>query len=183
MPWSFANPVERLVSTQAASKIVPDLLSSPFDRRSNIPPPERNGCVPEKGLSPQSGWEALARGARNLCPSCGSSKLFPRFLKPMALCPVCGQDWSHQRADDFPAYVSILLTGHIMAPIIILLARDADLSSTMLAAIILPLAVTLMLVLLQPAKGAIIALQWWLGMHGFERIRPRAEDQASPPPE
>jgi hypothetical protein len=22
--------------------------------------------------------------------------------------------------------------------------------------------------LLQPAKGAIIALQWWIGMHGFQ---------------
>ncbi|MBB3991623.1 hypothetical protein GGR19_003061 [Croceicoccus naphthovorans] len=25
---------------------------------------------------------------------------------------------------------------------------------------------------LQPAKGAIIALQWWFEMHGFERFAP-----------
>ena len=29
--------------------------------------------------------------------------------------------------------------------------------------------------LLQPAKGAIIALQWWMGLHGFEKpVRPAA---------
>jgi uncharacterized protein (DUF983 family) len=28
-----------------------------------------------------------------------------------------------------------------------------------------------MLGLLQPAKGAVIAMQWWLGMHGFVRER------------
>ncbi len=80
--------------------------------------------------------------------------------------------------------MSILLTGHIMAPIIIMFVREADLSSAALVAIILPLALTLMLVLLQPAKGGIIALQWWLGMHGFERspvIPPSRDEDPSPP--
>lgn len=58
-----------------------------------------------------------------------------------------------------------------MAPIIITLARDTDLSVIALVAIILPLAMILMIGLLQPAKGAIIALQWWFGMHGFVKER------------
>ena len=82
----------------------------------------------------------------------------------------------HQQADDFPAYVSILVTGHMMAPLIIALVRDAELSMPMLLAIILPLALTLMIGLLQPAKGAIIALQWWFGMHGFRKKRPGMTD-------
>ena len=94
-----------------------------------------------------------------------------RFLKPIPGCPQCGQDWTHQQADDFPAYVSILVTGHLMAPLIIFLTRDTELSATALAAIVLPLAVVLMVGLLQPAKGAIIALQWWFGMHGFHAER------------
>ncbi|EJU10659.1 hypothetical protein LH128_23089 [Sphingomonas sp. LH128] len=90
----------------------------------------------------------------------------------MAVCARCGQDWSHQRADDFPAYVAIIVTGHLMAPLIIALARDFALSVTAMMAIIVPLALVLLLGLLQPAKGAIIALQWWWGMHGFVRERP-----------
>jgi uncharacterized protein (DUF983 family) len=35
-----------------------------------------------------------------------------------------------------------------------------------------------MLVLLQPAKGAVIALQWWHGMHGFRRERRPEDPQA-----
>lgn len=95
-----------------------------------------------------------------------------RFLKPIHLCHKCGQDWTHQQADDFPAYVSIFVTGHLMAPLIIMLTRDADLSVPAMLAVILPLALVLMIGLLQPAKGAIIALQWWFGMHGFRKERP-----------
>lgn len=95
---------------------------------------------------------------------------------------MCAQDWTHHRADDFPAYVSILLTGHIMAPVIVALVR-ADLSMLALVSVILPLALLLMISLLQPAKGGIIALQWWLGMHGFERDRlPPPADAKDPRP-
>ncbi|WP_245626712.1 DUF983 domain-containing protein [Croceicoccus naphthovorans] len=31
-----------------------------------------------------------------------------------------------QRADDFPAYVSIFVTGHVMAPIIIALVQSVS---------------------------------------------------------
>ncbi len=154
---------------------MPDFTVFPFDRPSppTAPIPSHEaGTIGGEVVLPSSGWVAVLRGARNRCPKCQETKLFRRFLKPISLCPHCGQDWTHQRADDFPAYVSILLTGHLMAPIIIALVKDFDLSVTALAAIIVPLAMILMIGLLQPGKGAIIALQWWLGMHGFERERP-----------
>lgn len=56
-----------------------------------------------------------------------------------------------------------------MAPLIIILTRDTELSVSALLAIVLPLAIALMIGLLQPAKGGIISLQWWLGMHGFKK--------------
>lgn len=74
-----------------------------------------------------------------------------------------------QRADDFPAYVSIFVTGHVMAPIIIALVQSGSLPFWALTAIVLVLATFLMIGTLQPAKGAIIAFQWWFEMHGFER--------------
>jgi uncharacterized protein (DUF983 family) len=120
---------------------------------------------------PPSGWAAILRGLRGQCPRCGEGGLFLRFLKPIPRCPQCGQDWTHQQADDFPAYVSILVTGHLMVPLVIALTRDTALSVTALATIVMPLAIILMAGLLQPAKGAIIALQWWFGMHGFRMER------------
>ncbi|AMU91533.1 hypothetical protein ATM17_21175 [Sphingopyxis macrogoltabida] len=118
----------------------------------------------------------MLRGARGRCPRCNEAKLFHRFLKPFPFCSACAQDWTHQQADDFPAYIAILLTGHIMAPIIIALVQDTKLSLIALAAIIVTAMLVLMIGFLQPAKGAIIALQWWFGMHGFTRERRAPEN-------
>lgn len=163
---------------------VPNFMASPFDR----PPPKPDAAPVQQAepalggpALPSTGWEAMLLGARGRCPRCGETKLFLRFLKPRAHCPHCRQDWTHQRADDFPAYVSILITGHLMAPLIIALVRDTALSVAALIAIILPLAMVLMIGLLQPAKGAIIALQWWFGMHGFQKERPGAVDAETGP--
>ena len=153
---------------------MPDFMVTPFDRIPVSPDPmpaHQAGDLTGSLVLPASGRAAVLRGLRGQCPRCGQAKLFFRFLKPIPHCPYCEQDWTHQQADDFPAYVSILVTGHLMAPLIIVLVRDAQLSVPMLLAIILPLVLILMIGLLQPAKGAIIALQWWFGMHGFRKER------------
>lgn len=120
---------------------------------------------------------AAGRGIAGNCPRCGQARLFARFLKPQPTCPACGQDWSPQRADDFPAYIAILITGHLLAPLIIWLVSDVDVSPGVLAAIILPLSVVMMIAMLQPAKGLVIAMQWWHGLHGF--IRERADQPSA----
>jgi uncharacterized protein (DUF983 family) len=161
------------ISSCPLSQLVPDFMSSPFDRIPAKPP------IPADALQdgarrprlPESGSGAINRGVRGRCPRCGDAKLFRAFLKPVDHCPACGQDWTHQQADDFPAYAAIFLTGHIMAPVIIALVQETELSLPALAAIIVPLMLGLMILFLQPAKGAIIALQWWFGMHGFEKER------------
>ncbi|AMG73005.1 uncharacterized protein (DUF983 family) [Hephaestia caeni] len=156
---------------------MPDLIRFPFDKFHEKPesmPAHEQGSVTGKLVLPVTGWAAILRGLRGRCPRCGEARLFMRFLKPIPHCPQCGQDWTHQQADDFPAYVSIFVTGHLMAPLIIAVTSRAEMSVPMLMAILLPLALLLMVGLLQPAKGAIIALQWWFGMHGFRRERPGA---------
>ena len=120
---------------------------------------------------PSSIWQAMARGARFCCPRCAEAPLFAKFLKPVDSCAACGQDWSRQRADDFPAYVAIFLTGHILGPIMVALAMGTVLSVTVLMAILMPSAAVMLIAMLQPAKGAVIAMQWWFGLHGFKRER------------
>lgn len=120
---------------------------------------------------PATFWAAVWRGLRCRCPRCGEGRLFHRWLKPEAACSACALDLTPQQTDDFPAYLSIFVTGHLMAPLIIMLALDFALSAWQMALIVLPLATVMMLGLLQPAKGAVVAAQWWNGMHGFRRER------------
>lgn len=127
---------------------------------------------------PQNFRNALARGLRGHCPRCGEGSLFRKWLKPREACPACALDLRPQQADDFPAYIAIFVTGHLLAPVIILLALDFALTTLQMAAIIMPLAIAMILFQLQPAKGAVIAMQWWNGMHGFRRER--ADEVASP---
>lgn len=121
---------------------------------------------------------ALLRGIKGHCPRCGETKLFGKFLKPVAFCPNCNQDWTLHQADDFPPYVSIILTGHLIAPALILIGSTAALTMGAKIALAMVLASAMMLACLQPAKGAIIALQWWLGMHDF---KPAGRDEVNAP--
>lgn len=123
---------------------------------------------------PRTLGQALWRGIGGHCPRCAGTALFARFLKPVARCRLCGQDWTLHSADDFPPYVSILLTGHLMAPVIIALGMT-DVSLWAMTALVAVLATILLIGLLQPAKGGIIALQWWLGLHGFATRPGKAE--------
>ena len=117
---------------------------------------------------PASLSAAILRGIIGKCPRCGEARLFRAFLKPIAHCPACQQDWTPQRADDMPPYISILITGHVLVPVIIYFAAVATIPMWQAMVICLALAAIMMIGLLQPAKGAVIALQWWHGMHGFK---------------
>lgn len=125
---------------------------------------------------PATYGQAALRGMRCRCPRCGEGLLFRKWLKPLDRCPACMLDLTPQRADDFPAYIAMIVTGHLMAPVIIMLSKDFAMGVAGMFAIVVPLAVVMMLAMLQPAKGGVIATQWWFGMHGFVKERlPAAE--------
>ena len=97
---------------------------------------------------PQNFPAALLRGFLGKCPRCGEGKLFRAWLKPKDHCPSCALDLREQRSDDFPAYVAIFITGHVLAPILIMLVLDFDLSILALTAIVFALAVAMLLALI-----------------------------------
>lgn len=113
-------------------------------------------------------WQAMARGFRCRCPNCGEGKLFRAFLKVNTNCPVCGEALFHHRADDLPAYLVIVIVGHIVVPIALSVETNFAPPIALQLAIYLPLTLILALVLLQPVKGAVVGLQWALRMHGFD---------------
>src|SRR5215813_1582881 len=122
--------------------------------------------------------KALARGFAMRCPNCGRGHLFRRFLKVADHCEVCCEDYTPQRADDFPAYLVIVIVGHIVVPALLAVAIAYDPPAWLQLAIWLPVTLFASLGLLQPVKGAIVALQWQTGMHGFEEAKHRREGAA-----
>jgi uncharacterized protein (DUF983 family) len=119
--------------------------------------------------------KAVARGFAMKCPNCGRGHLFGRFLKVVDHCEVCHEDYTPQRADDFPAYLVIVIVGHIVVPALLAVAIAYDPPAWLQLAIWLPVTLFASLGLLQPIKGAIVALQWQTGMHGFEQSKRRRE--------
>lgn len=117
--------------------------------------------------------QAIWRGFRMRCPHCGSGRLFGRFLKVADRCPVCGEELFHHRADDFPAYIVIVIVGHLVVPSILAVEVAYRPPLWLHFAIWVPLIIISALALLQPVKGAIVGLQWQLGMHGFEHSKQR----------
>ena len=114
---------------------------------------------------------ALWRGATGKCPNCGKGAMFGRFLKVNHHCDVCGEEFFHHQADDFPAYLVIVIVGHIVVPLILWVETDYAPSYWVHLALWLPLTLILTLGLLQPIKGMVVAMQWQFGMHGFEHSR------------
>ena len=133
------------------------------------PTPPTKVWTRETGLTEKRDvWTALKRGFRGRCPRCGEGKLFRAFLKVDNNCSVCGLDFTPHRADDLPAYLVIVIVGHIVVPIALIIETDYSPPVALQLSIYLPLVLILSLVLLQPVKGAVVGLQWALRMHGFD---------------
>ena len=110
---------------------------------------------------------ALRRGWRGRCPRCGSGPIFDGYLTVRHDCSVCNQPLHHHRADDGPAWLTMLVAGKLMAPLMVLLFETYRLGPlAMIAALVIPF-VILSLWLLPRIKGGFIAFQWAKRMHGF----------------
>ncbi|MCF6231814.1 MAG: DUF983 domain-containing protein [Rhodobacteraceae bacterium] len=113
-------------------------------------------------------WPALAKGWRRKCPSCGQGKLLHSYLKVNDTCAVCGQELHHHRADDGPAYLTILIVGHIMAPALLIAFKVFRPEPLVLFSIFAVGCIALSLYLLPRLKGAVVGFQWARRMDGFD---------------
>ena len=117
-------------------------------------------------------WTAVKRGFRCRCPRCGEGKLFSAFLKVGGNCSACGLDFTPHRADDLPAYLVIIIVGHIVVPVVLWVETNYSPAIWLQMSIYLPLTFIASLVLLQPVKGAVVGFQWAQRMHGFDENAP-----------
>ncbi len=138
---------------------------------------------------PRTGFvRSMARGFLGRCPHCGEGRVFHRFLKVAPECTACGLELHHHRADDLPPYAVIFIVGHIVGYVILETELNYDVP-LWFQLTFWPLA-TLgsALALLQPVKGAVVGLQYALGMNGFAKlpgtggaVPPRPEDDQRGP--
>jgi uncharacterized protein (DUF983 family) len=110
---------------------------------------------------------ALMRGYRRKCPNCGTGPLLRGYLKLNHTCPVCREDLTPARADDGPAYLTILIVGHLMAPLLHFSFVRWRPDPLTLFTIFAVGCVAVSLYLLPRLKGAIVGFQWSRRMHGF----------------
>ncbi|MDP3173727.1 DUF983 domain-containing protein [Phenylobacterium sp.] len=108
--------------------------------------------------------QAIARGVRGRCPACGDGPLFWRYLKVTPRCEACGHELGRHPADDGPAYLTILIVGHlVVAPLLFFPIIWQASPAIVLPATLIPLA-AVTLALLPRVKGGFIGVLYVLGV-------------------
>ncbi|MDF1716364.1 MAG: DUF983 domain-containing protein [Antarcticimicrobium sp.] len=114
-------------------------------------------------------WTSLFRGFRRKCPHCGEGAVLHSYLKVNDTCSVCNESFRNHRADDGPAYLTILIVGHLMAPLLLIVFEAFRPEPLVLFGIFAVGCLSLSLYLLPRLKGAVVAFQWARRMHGFDQ--------------
>lgn len=117
---------------------------------------------------------ALRLGWARRCPACGTGAMMARYLQVSERCPACGEALHHHRADDGPAYLTILIVGKAVMAVYMAVFLAFQPPPLVMIALCWSLAIGLSLWLLPRIKGALVAFQWSRRMHGFEGPGPEA---------
>lgn len=141
--------------------------ATPHLAQSEFSDAARTGVADSGAVSDRAARPAMLRGWRRKCPNCGSGPLFKSYLKVNDTCPVCREELNHHKADDGPAYLTILIVGHLMAPTLHYAFVRFRPDPLTLFTIFAVGCVGLSLYLLPRLKGAIVGYQWARMMYGF----------------
>lgn len=118
-------------------------------------------------------FQSLARGLRCRCPSCGEGQAFRAFLKVRDNCTACGEALHHHNADDLPAYIVVFAVGHVLLSAALWMEVNYAPDYWIYAATLMPAWALMSFGFIQPVKGAVVALQWHMGLDGFATARAR----------
>ncbi len=94
------------------------------------------------------------------CPRCGKGPLFRGFLQLADRCAVCGLDYGFADSGDGPAVFIMLIVGFVVTGAALIVEVMYSPPYWVHAALWIPLAVGLSLVILRPFKAMLIALQY-----------------------
>ena len=111
--------------------------------------------------------QSLMRGWRRRCPNCGGGPMMVSYITVRHGCASCGEILSHHRADDMPAWATILVVGHLVIAALVTAELWWSPPVWVHWAVWPTVTLLLSLWLLPRIKGMIVAMQWALKMHGF----------------
>jgi len=137
------------------------MLSAGQDPQPPMSEPIPSSPVKEAG-APAPWRLGLLRGFAGRCPVCGVGPLLKGYVKPNPRCTSCGTDLLQFRADDAPAYFTILIVGHIVIPAMLMVEMAYHPAVVVHWLLWIPLTLVLSFLLLPRIKGALIGLQWAL---------------------
>lgn len=105
-------------------------------------------------------WLAVKRGLRLNCPACGKGRIMAGYLRQAEGCSNCGERTGDIRADDGPAWATILLVGHLISPFFFVFAnRDAD-KVFVPFLVVSAIVIGATLLILPRMKGLFVGLIW-----------------------
>jgi uncharacterized protein (DUF983 family) len=111
---------------------------------------------------------SVFRGLAGRCPSCGRGKLFWKYLKVVGRCDTCDEDLARYPADDGPAYVTILLIGHLVVAPMLFFPIVWQAKAIYSVPIILTALAVVTLCVLPRIKGGWIGMMYALGVKDTE---------------
>ena len=141
----------------------------PQNTASNVPPVAEN----QRKFS----FEILRHGIKKRCPNCGIGPVLTGYLKPLPESSACGEDFRHISADDGPAWLTLILVGHAIVPLMLYFGRDEQVSLWLAFLILSIVTLAGVYVILPRAKGVFIGLIWATGATGAAMTR---DDRETP---
>lgn len=121
--------------------------------------PPLEAAVKEAAARPNL-FLAVRRGILGRCPNCGKGHLFKSYLKQADRCASCREDYSGIRADDGPAWLTILIVGHVIVGLVLTVESQANWPAWWSMTFFPLLAAAMALLLLPVAKGVFFGAIW-----------------------
>ena len=128
----------------------------------------------------QFSFSVLWRGIQKRCPKCGVGAVLTGYLKPASSCLHCGEDFSHISADDGPAWLTLLIVGHAIVPLMLVFGRDNAIPAWFSITSLTLITLFGVYFVLPRAKGVFIALIWVTGATGQDMFANDQESQDHP---
>ena len=114
--------------------------------------------------------KTLINGTLKKCPNCSSGHIFSGYLKINKTCSVCHEQLSIYRTDDFGPWLSIIVGGHIVVPLVLSVEQAFSPALWLQALIWIPFALLVVLSLLPISKSICLAIMWRLNMKNEQSI-------------
>ena len=102
----------------------------------------------------------LKTGVACRCPRCGQGRLYSGFLSVAETCAVCHLNLKEADSGDGPAVFLIFILGAIAVPLAFVLQFSLALPEWLTMSILTLVVLGGALLLLRPAKGVMVALQY-----------------------